>query len=398
MRAVVGLAAVLLSADAWACGQSTHIWVALEGAAQLPEGELKAFLADPVVWDAYVNGAMFPDGGYSPLTRHPYGETAHWEPYQTHVAEVLASERPWASEQAKREVAFVLGNMAHGYADQLFDGAYLLRSQTWDGAEAWGQWSSDEATDVVLMSLVGPMPVVDAWVPWDRVVDWMGDVGVDVDVTTLERGQNSLRIAVSYVGGASQTPDKLAEYTAQFPWANALLDDPTSPGSPAAMVPAIGGYLDVFWARLHGGHTFDDRPWTYSWPQPDTAVHPTDASLPEIRISMAMSHGIVFDSLAGRVSLTTARGAEIPVDVSLYYGDGTNVLNLVPTEDLAPGTKYVVTLSSGIETRDGQRLEADRAWSFRTAAGGGCAVPQGAAGLGVGVLVAGLGARRRRQA
>jgi hypothetical protein len=113
---------------------------------------------------------------------------------------------------------------------------------------------------------------------------------------------------------------------------------------------------------------------------------------------MAMSHGIVFDSLAGRVSLKTARGAEVPVDVSLYYGDGTNVLNLVPTEDLAPGTTYVVTLGAGIETRDGQALTSEHAWRFRTAGGAGCAVPQGAAGVGVGVWVAIVAARRRRQA
>jgi hypothetical protein len=396
MRKVALFLALLTSGDALACGQSTHIWVALEAARTLPEGELKTFLEDPVVWDAYVNGAMFPDGGYSPLTQHPYGETAHWEPYQTHVAEALAEERPWATDDARREVAFLLGNMAHGYADQLYDGIYLIRSQVWDGAEAWGQWSVDEATDVALMAEVGPREVVDAWVPWDRVVAWMGEVGVEVDVNTLQTGQNSLRIAVSYVGGASQTPERLATYLAQFPWANGQLNDPSSPGSPASMVPAIGGYLGVFWARLQGGHTFEDAPWLYSWPSEGTDTHPTDASLPEIRVSMAMSHGIVFDSLAGRVSLATAGGREVPVDVSLYYGDGTNVLNLVPTEDLSPGTKYVVTLAPGIETRDGQTLASTHAWSFRTEGAGGCAVPQGATGLGVGLLVVALASRRRQ--
>ena len=70
----------LAPSTAHANGQTTHVWITLEAVGHLDDGPLKELLSKPEVFDALVNGAMFPDGGYA--NGDHYGELAHWEPLQ----------------------------------------------------------------------------------------------------------------------------------------------------------------------------------------------------------------------------------------------------------------------------------------------------------------------------
>ena len=71
----------------WSCGNHTHIGVTLHAIEHLPAGALKTLVAKPELRQMLVNGTIFPDGGYA--SGHDYGETAHWEPYQRALAEVV---------------------------------------------------------------------------------------------------------------------------------------------------------------------------------------------------------------------------------------------------------------------------------------------------------------------
>ena len=113
---------------------------------------------DPLLIDPLIGGTIFPDGGYA--AGHPYGETAHWEPFQHRYLAWIRDQYapPWSSE-ARRHIAFLLGLSSHGMADQYFDSLYLERAEVYDVASDWQTSSVDEATDVLFVSKVGSQPV-----------------------------------------------------------------------------------------------------------------------------------------------------------------------------------------------------------------------------------------------
>ena len=96
--------------------------------AELPSSSLHSLVSDPAYEPMLIHGTMFPDGGY-PLD-HPYGEAAHWEPFQMAYLEWIQTHysEPWSAE-AKSHIAFWLGMASHGMADQVFDAFYLDRSR-----------------------------------------------------------------------------------------------------------------------------------------------------------------------------------------------------------------------------------------------------------------------------
>ena len=121
----------LLVGAALANGQTTHMWISHEALEVLPEGDLKSFLEKPEHVAALENGTMFPDGGYA--VGHPYGETAHWEPFQGLYRDwILDNFDGPLDPQAGEYVAFYLGMASHGMADQVFDALYMERSKQKD--------------------------------------------------------------------------------------------------------------------------------------------------------------------------------------------------------------------------------------------------------------------------
>lgn len=372
---------------ALACGQSTHVWTALHALEHLaPDGALAALLAPPEARDGLISGAMFPDGGYSPTVAHPYGEVAHWEPFHLAFLERIRDPGDPA------EVGFLLGMAAHGIGDQLFDAAYLTRSRVHDAWDAQGgaQSSADTDTDVVMASLVGPRPPHDHRVPYDALVEVFAAQGVAVDADTMARGMGALDLAVAWVGATSALPDQVAAAEARYPWATSHLLDPDTPGAPPCLGEAIAAYWGVLLDRLDGRPTSGRL--LGSWPPDRARVPPRAAGDVDGLVSLLLGAATTAQALS--VEVTDDRGDAVPVEAWLYYGDGSNVVDVSPLEGWAADRVFTVAVRT-----DG--LDATTTFTTREAPEGtparprGCATGPGAA-AGLAPLVA-LGLARRRR-
>ncbi|HMV67560.1 MAG TPA: Ig-like domain-containing protein, partial [Myxococcota bacterium] len=379
----VALGAVgLRAAPARACGQSTHVWIGLHAVEHLPPGELRDLLAGEEHRLQLVNGAMFPDGGYSPIVRDDYGEMAHWEPFQTSLLDHVRAEHGWPLDaDGEDEAAFLFGLAAHGMADQVFDGVYLTRSQVYD-AEGWQTYSVDTSSDVVLVAREGPAEVLDRWAPWDLLVELFAQAGHTVDADTMMSGQGSLQVALRAVAISAADPETEAEYESQFPWAHAHMLDPSVPGSPACIGEVVAAYWQTMWDRLQGRFDMDADPVISTWPEAGSAGHPLAAADIEARVSLVFSRAIDASTLPERIVVTDAAGEVVPTDARLYYGDGSNVLNLWPLQDWVDGETYTVVVSEGLTSFDGVVLGAP--WAMTFMAGAAPAAPVAGCGCASG--------------
>ncbi len=362
----VVLACVLLvGPDAWANGQSTHVWITEHAKTHLPSGELQRVVTDPALQDALINGAMFPDGGY-PLG-DDYAEIAHWEPFQNNYRDWISStyEAPWPDE-AMLHIAFLLGMASHGIADQVFDSLFMERSRQEDADGGWGD-HFDLATDVVMMQRVGKMTPPEHWLPSEPLIDiYRAQFDHEVTEATLEEGQSLLRFAITSVGLLSESPESVAGYEGDFPWAASALDDPDQPGSPPCEGEVLALYWQSVWERLHDR---DDAVGLVlsTFPEDGGDSHPTTAGLVENRITVVFGEAIRQDSLGDQFVLTDEEGAVVPTDAWLFYRDMSHVVHLAPLEDLAEDATYSVEIGSGLETIDGRVSVGGTAFSFSTA-------------------------------
>ena len=403
-----------LGGPALANGQSTHIWITLHALEHLPEGELKDLLTDPALEPILINGAMFPDGGY-PLG-DDYAEIAHWEPFQNRYRDWIRTQygAPWTDE-GEQHVAFLMGMASHGMADQTFDALFYERGLQHDHASDFGTNSFDTSTDVVWMSMVGPMEYPQDWVPYDTFVQLYAEVGHSVSADTLATGQNLLRVAVLWVGNTSQIPDEVDRYAAQFPWMNSHLDDPEVSGNPPCEGRVLAEYWQSVWRRLNGDMAFDPE-IIATFPEGGYGLD-TDPAKVESRISLVFSQAMRRDSLADdKVVVTDPSGSVIPTTNWLYYGDNSHVLHLASAGGWAADTAYTVTVGPGLMSIDGNTTSGEARFTVSTEApppsetdtgsaadsgaaeddgvlwGGGCGSRAGLLGFGMLPLLA----RRRR--
>ncbi|RME22841.1 MAG: hypothetical protein D6798_14845 [Deltaproteobacteria bacterium] len=398
-------------------GQSTHIWITQHALEHLPDGELKELLTDPALEPMLINGAMFPDGGY-PLD-DPYAEIAHWEPFQDRYRDWIAAHySPPYTDEGAQHVAFLMGMASHGMADQVFDALYYPRGQQHDPDSDFGGFESfDTATDVVWMSIAGPVELPEDQVPTDTLVQLYAEHGHEVSADTLATGQSLLRIAVEWVGNMAALPEQVDYYAGLFPWMNSHLDDPTVSGNPPCEGEVVAAYWQSVWARLHGDLALDPEIIAI-FPRSGYGLD-TDHTRVESRISVAFAQAIVQESLPDPpVVVTDEDGNAVAVDTWLYYGDNSHVLHIQPVDDWRPDTTYTVHIVDGIRTIDGQQTTGDTRFTVSTAAppddgstaggdtgggraeddrgaAGGCAGSSGSAGLLV-VLPWALAGRSRR--
>src|SRR5690606_8267398 len=107
---------------AGAAGMTTHTWMAEEAVDLVETPELRALLLAHL--DQVRSGAKFPDGGYFPGLIH--GEEAHWQRFfdarverllaRTDCGDLSDPEGPCAAE-----IAHLMGNVAHGTGDEVWD-------------------------------------------------------------------------------------------------------------------------------------------------------------------------------------------------------------------------------------------------------------------------------------
>ncbi len=361
---MIGLA--WLAAPVLANGQTTHVWITRHALEHLPQGELRTFLQDAELETPLINGAMFPDGGYA--VGHDYGEHAHWFEFQSHyrdwIIENYASD-PWSDEGAWH-VAFLLGMASHGMADQSFDAMYFSWSATYDAAFGWAEGVSfDEASDVIWAALTGPQDPPPQEIPGELFVQLYEDLGVEVDLDTMEEGQILLGVALDLVGLLSQNPEVVQDYQEKFPWGGAHLLD-GYPGSPPCEGEIVAGYWQEWWDQLHERET----PLAVIGLAPDDGHHGFDTAMssPEARLQVVFARGVSSDAVAEGVTVTDQAGQVLPTSTWVTYGDGRNVAHLAPQEDWPEDQDLRVTVHGSMTAIDGSQLGQSLSYMVSTRA------------------------------
>ncbi len=364
VRLLLLIAALLLPTSAWACGQTTHVWISLEALQELPDGELRELLTDPANRDALVNGTMFPDGGYA--VGDDYGEMAHWEPMQQALLAWVRDEYgpSYSSPEARLHVAFLMGMASHGMSDEVFDSLFYERSRAYDPGHDEEVTSLDTASDVTFAAEVGGIEAPELWAPFEAITSIFNDVlAYEVDEATIRQGQDQLYIALAFVDWARTNEERLETFTAEFPWGAAHMSDPTVPGSPPRQAPIIAGYWAEMWQRLHEDMAFDE-PVLAIEPRDGSWEHPQDHSLVEARVQLTFGRGVTASSL-GAIRVEGPEG-EVPLDVGHFYGDLSHTVLLRPQSDWAPDSEYRVTVDAGLTNFDGVATTEAFASTFHT--------------------------------
>jgi MYXO-CTERM domain-containing protein len=358
-------AALLSAPAAWANGQTTHVWITREARQLVADGALGDIVRDPSLEAALVHGTMFPDGGY-PLG-HPYGEAAHWEPFQgAYLAWIRRTYGPpYDSQEARQHVAFLMGLASHGMADQTFDAHYQDRSQTYDGALGWAAGESmDEATDFEWAWLTGPQEVPERWVPAATLVEVFGERGIDVDEDTLDAGQDLLELAVNLVGLGGQVEAGLTRHREAFPWATTHLQDPALPGTPAREAEVIALYWAEVWGRLYDLQPEDlilhTAPAAGGW------VPSTDPDSPDSRISITFRRSLHSDDIVPEAFLVEGPDGPLAVQARLFYGTDSHIVHLTPVAPWPADAALRVTVRAGLPDRLGGVLAEDAIFTVTT--------------------------------
>lgn len=349
---------------ALANGQTSHQWISILAIEALPPGDLADFVAREDVRDALLNGTMFPDGGYA--VGDGYGEMAHWEPTQDLYLRWIVDTYATPEDDGAQHVAFLLGMMSHGMADQFYDATFMERSKAWDPAESWACCSMDTATDVAYAAIQGVGTVPPKWWP-EELLPLFAQNGHTVDHDTVDQGQSLLGIAIGYVGASSEIDATVASYTEEFPWACTHQVDPDVVGNPPHEAVAVAAYWQVIWDRLHGGD---------GWESPVIATVPAEGGWQAVRdhtnvdsrLAVIFAKGLdpATVEVEGAITVADAAGAEVPVSIDVYYGSASHVVNLAPQTDWAEDTVYTVTVHPGVTTYDGFVVEDPIAFTFTT--------------------------------
>ncbi len=362
------LLAVLLPSTVLANGNFSHLWVATDALNYLEEGELRDFMTRPELRDILRNGAMFPDGGYA--VGDGYGEISHWEPLHLAYLEWIREnyQPPW-SDEAAQHIAFLMGMATHGMSDQLYDGMYLERHEHYDehGSEAT-TFGVDGATDACFAATQEAMELPEIFVPAETLAPLYEQVaGHKVEAKTIQQGQQFVVVAIMVANDARDDPETLAEYLELYPYACGNQDNPAAPGSPVTHGPAVARYWQVLWARLHG-ETALDKPLLGTFFTGGTSFdQPVDASNPDSWVHFALPFGIAPPTVnADTVTVIGGDGEPVPVNLHVYYGKSSHLVNVKPVEDWTADTEFTVTITPPVESWDGGTLAGPHAFTFAT--------------------------------
>jgi hypothetical protein len=347
---------LLAPVAAEANGNVSHLRVTLWARDHLPAGELRDLLDREDTDLSLQNGANFPDGGYA--VDDGYGEIAHWEPFQSAYLEWIRAnfEPPWSGE-AGQHVAFLMGMASHGMCDQIYDSMYLTRSGVYDEGSPGSSIGLDGSSDVCFAAETGPLYAPELWVPDEVMAQIMLDAaGHEVEPSVIHDGQALVAFSLYFVSDVSQDPDEVALHHEAYPWACAHQVDEDVPGNPPAAAPVVAAYWERLWSRLHGDDTLDE-PLLASFPALDGLAPERDGESIESMVSFVVARGLHQDTVGVEtIAVRDSDGKDVPVDIHLYYGHNSHVVNLRPVDGWTGGLDHTVVAGDGLLTWDGEAV------------------------------------------
>jgi hypothetical protein len=366
---ILGLGLCVPVSPAFANGNYSHVWAAMDALNYLEDGELGDLLKRPDLLLMIQNGAMYPDSGYA--VNDAYGEITHWEPFQTVYLDWIRDtfQPPWTTDEAAQHIAFLMGMAAHGMSDQLYDGMFLERAEFRDGyGDVSYMGGIDGVTDTCFAAAMGPMDPPQQWVPAEVLAPlYHVSDGHTLAPTTIELGQSLVVVAVMFANDRSQDEKNMAELRSLYPWACGNQDNPFVPGSPVTHAPAIANYWQVLWQRLHGSMAFDQPLLGTYYTSMEPWEQVQDASSPESWVAFVMPRGLNPSTVnSDTVKVTDTNLVEHPVRLNVYYGWNSHLVNIRPEEDWTEDTAYSVSIKPPVTSWNGIGLETTHTFRFAT--------------------------------
>ncbi|MCA9523142.1 MAG: Ig-like domain-containing protein [Myxococcales bacterium] len=365
----IGVAAcalvMLASPSARANGAYTHIRMSQIAESELPPGPLKDLMSDPAIRPWYEAGSMFPDSGYA--AQDGYGELGHWPPFQNayiqHIIETYGENLD--SELARQHIAFLLGAMAHGLEDQIYDSTLRARGFEVDGDPTK---DSDRLTDYFTVIDAGVLLSTKAMAHYEEIAAiFLAGDNYQVSVDTLKYGMSLMQAVI--LAQKSIAKAYYLDAWNNYPWIGTHYFDPAAPGS----VPHLGALAaklwQVVWKRLHQTATIDDDLVIGTIPVDGSENVPIDATESEAyrRIGIVFGFAVTRSQAAPFLKILDPDGNSVPLNVrSPYNGEIRNFLMLQPKQALAYDTLYTVVIEAGVESLSGLVTTTPHSFQFRT--------------------------------
>lgn len=364
----LALVLALLSGEAGANGNVSHQWISRTAATRVPAaGSLHALVNDPALRQALFTGTMFPDWGYTPgatVDEREAGEASHWEPVQDAYRRWITDNYapPW-SDEARLHLAFYLGMTSHGIADQSYDAMFFERSEFYENKD---HDKFDGDSDVLWVGATGPGEVPTPWVPTTPLIDLFATVvGAPVEVGSMTQQLNLIGLAIYAVSTGGSDPELVAKAAANFPWAAAHHQDSATPGNPPHEAEIARRYWQSNWALLHGDPL--PRPVLWTFPADGGAEHAVEGASIESWVTIVFARALDQQALVGsQFHVVDSMQIEAPIELSLFYGNGSHVVHLKPSSGLIDDEIYRVTVDPGVKTIHGESLAG---WSFTFSTG-----------------------------
>jgi hypothetical protein len=133
----------------YAGGGITHMFLATEAIAALPDAKLQRLLKDNM--DAYLVGSYYPDSGY--VGGANYGEDSHWDAFINAFADYLKDTYKNPAKDNPQLVAFMFGCASHRVSDEIIHGTFYHESAGKDfgGDYDKAHQASDFGIDILVM-------------------------------------------------------------------------------------------------------------------------------------------------------------------------------------------------------------------------------------------------------
>jgi len=342
----------LASLKSQAHGGLGHMQVTAWAVENLEQGELRAFLAHPDVFNSILFGAAYPDIGYYPGLRYPeiarqFAEYSHWPTFTELFIQWIRENDPppWTSIESRKRIAFLMGCAAHGFQDEVFDTLFLDKVAHHDSA---GQAEADSATDgfLVMDLLVGLIP--DGDVPVDSLLDIYNASGAFEEEITEDQILSSVKTMTDlYIDeGAGPTLSVVA--------ANGLLDvliwtrenymNPDIPGSLHSEIYPTMYYIEALWKRLRDEFS-DEDVFLFSFPESTRRLRSHEAQSPDSWVSVMFSIGTAEQELTSDWQDSLGGQVEFEQKGTAWGGDWPRIMVLKPRENLVAGAQYTVDVS-----------------------------------------------------
>ena len=359
-----------LSANVYAAGGTSHMFMTEKAIDQVQDATLKSILQeykDVTMWASW-----FPDSGYAGDNK--YGEYSHWRPFFNGYIDYIRSLGPDHPDY-RYLVAHLMGAMAHGIEDQTYDHLFIAKGRQ---EEATSSLAGDSDTDmdfivmwdysrntVMLAEQVGVDS--DVFTPIDHLVNVYQNLGKDYDDISgqLTSGQGWLSLA--NIGEKAAFVLAYPALKLKYGWVDENYYD--APGGIVHSAEIAAAYLDEVWKQVNGDF---ELTVVATWPKPNTEIGSTYSGTVDSTIA------VVFDQKYQKSSITNdtfyvedADGNR--VDGSFVWCYTSSMVRFEPTHDLLPGSTYTVTLTTGIKEHfTNEPLQSDYVFTFTT---GSCFKP-----------------------